>query len=101
MSLPLPSSPHWVPTTTVAGTRLLRSLGASDYAPLYPPRNGGPKWGRCDGARAELAAVEPGPAEPALARHRPCREHRGTVCPELVATLAGTGVASPPAVWFL
>ena len=40
MSLPLPSSPHWVPTTTVAGTRL-SSVANADYAPVYPAGPGG------------------------------------------------------------
>ena len=31
------------------GHASLRSLVASDYAPLYPPRNGGPKWAPPDG----------------------------------------------------
>src|SRR5580658_4257652 len=35
VSLPFPSSPHCVPTTTVAGTTLLRKT-APDYVTLYP-----------------------------------------------------------------
>src|SRR5205814_9885136 len=35
VSLPLPSSPHWVPTTTVPGTRF--SLDSMrDYSEAYP-----------------------------------------------------------------
>src|ERR1700728_1257283 len=41
VSLPFPSSPHWVPTTTVAGTRLSVRSVASDYAQVYPsPKSG-------------------------------------------------------------
>src|SRR5271168_3782604 len=63
VSFPLPSSPHWVPTTTVAGTRSPRSLVAADYAPLYPGRNGGPKWG----SFTALAAMGTRRGEPATA----------------------------------
>src|SRR5271166_2469360 len=41
VNLPFPSSPHWVPTTTVAGTRLSVRSVASDYAPVYrSPKSG-------------------------------------------------------------
>src|ERR1039458_7640272 len=61
VSLPFPSSPHWVPTTTVAGTRLSVRQVASDYAPVYPS----PKWGsECAGGfgvRSGGGAVGPRP----------------------------------------
>src|SRR5271165_1313996 len=65
VSLPLPSSPHWVPTTTVAGTRHPPSA-APDYAPLYPgtpgPGTAGPVPGRTMAVvRATTVSLPNGP----------------------------------------
>src|ERR1700728_3531211 len=65
VSLPFPSSPHWVPTTTVAGTRHLRSLDRITHNCSVPgpgPRKTGPN--RPD-------APDPGLRPAAPAPHRP------------------------------
>ncbi len=68
MSLPLPSSPHWVPTTTVAGTRH-SSVTDADYTPVYPsdraPPDGrgtartGPTDPYADQAQAQARTIFP------------------------------------------
>src|SRR5580658_5918282 len=40
VSFPFPSSPHWVPTTTVAGTRHLRSLDRITHHCSAPDQGG-------------------------------------------------------------
>src|SRR3984957_15859523 len=69
VSFPLPSSPHWVPTTTVAGTSHLRSIcglrttvalpdmGVSKPAGVSQPAAGVGAWGGDDGMSNELHDV--------------------------------------------
>src|ERR1700722_16173089 len=45
VSFPFPSSPHWVPTTTVAGTRYLRSLCRITHNCSAPGRVAGKERG--------------------------------------------------------
>ena len=78
MSLPLPSSPHCVPTTTVAGTTLLRPATAPDYATFgrrSPSRARRPGHERV-GAAARCATIgqcgrlSAGPGRPSRPRRR-------------------------------
>ena len=81
--MPLPSSPHWVPTTTVAGTRLL-SCGSSS-APT------------CRGIRAlAWPAAARCRRRPAIAR---CADHAGAATPGAAAARrrGAPGGESPPA----
>ena len=98
--MPFPSSPHWVPTTTVAGTRLSVRLVASDYAPVYAlPETGASEPG--PGARARSSLRDPGHRR----RRAAARPRAGTVSDagrspcELAAGAADAPPATADARW--